>query len=174
MGLVKNCSQWYSVYLGFIRLCLRGYWDYWLVQGAIWTKSNVDIRNVILSCIIWNIWVEPNACVFEANGQSILELTMFCLHLMHDWMSVKWTEASHWCLLKRTCLQLTKLKTRYLIWDTVFFFFLIYLIWDKGIKIKTPTSICIHKMTYDRLKDLSTCACGRSRVWKVCDMVKKG
>ena len=123
MGLVKNCIQWYSVYLGFIRLCLRGYWDYWLVQGAIWTKSNVDIRNVILSWIIWNIWVEPNACVFEANGQFILELTMFCLHLMHDWMSVKWTEASHWCLLKRTCLQLTKLKTRYLIWDRVFFFF---------------------------------------------------
>lgn len=85
---------------------------------------------------------------------------------------------------KKNMSSIDKIKNPELNLRQDFFFFFLnllnlrqgndFIFYLKKKKKKTPKIICIHKMTYDRLGELSTCAWGRCRVWKVCDMVKKG
>ena len=53
-------------------------WYHWL------EKHNSDIWNLVLGCLMWNIWTERNQCSFEDTRKSLDQLLDLCKRILFD------------------------------------------------------------------------------------------
>ena len=56
-------------------------------KGGFGRHHDVDIWNATPLCIMWNIWQKRNNCTFEGFECSPLELKLFFICSMYDWMT---------------------------------------------------------------------------------------
>ena len=54
-------------------------WYHWL------GKHNSDIWNLVLCCLMWNIWTERNWRSFDDTGKSLDQLLELCRRTLFDW-----------------------------------------------------------------------------------------
>ena len=84
--LVAHSLWMYMLWLFGIDWVMPGFvvdlffcWYHWL------GKHNSDIWNLVLGCLMWNIWTEWNRRSFEDTGKSLDQLLELCKQTLFDW-----------------------------------------------------------------------------------------
>lgn len=57
------------------------------LQGRFCQHHSIDIWKVILHCLMWCIWRERNAMIFEWCESSVLDLKLLLLISLFEWMT---------------------------------------------------------------------------------------